>query len=65
MEREIGKEFEFIGYTLIVSERYQDCKGCFFYEHGLACHHKEIMDITGDCFLERVPAVIFKEIKEY
>lgn len=64
MERKIGEEFEFIGYTLIVSEHACDCKGCFFYEHDLACLRKEIMDITGGCFGEGKPGVIFKEVGE-
>ena len=63
MERKIGEEFEFLGYTLIVSESTFTCKGCFFYEHNIACDNKEIIGITGDCRLGNRD-IIFKEVKD-
>ena len=63
MERKIGEEFEFIGYTLIVSESTFTCKRCFFSEHNIACYNKEIIDITGYCH-SAFRDIIFKEVKE-
>ena len=63
MERKIGEEFEFNGYTLIVSESAFTCNGCFFNEHNIACHHKEIIDITGYCHSD-FRDVVFKEVNE-
>ena len=63
MERKIGEQFEFIGYTLIVSESTCTCNGCFFNEHNIACDNKEIIDITGYCHWYNRD-IIFKKVKE-
>ena len=49
MERAIGDEFGFLGYVLKVEKAVNDCSGCFFFEHNLACHHKEISSVIGVC----------------
>lgn len=50
MERKIGEEFDFLGYTLKTEKpKLATCNGCFFFEHRLACSKKEINDIIGEC----------------
>lgn len=50
MKRKIGEEFGFLGYVLKVEKATDACEGCFFFEHNLACHHKEIVSAIGDCY---------------
>ena len=49
MKRKIGEEFGFLGYVLRAEKPFDGCNGCFFFEHNLACYHKEILSVTGDC----------------
>ena len=51
MERKIGEEFNFLGYTLKTEKSESgNCDECFFYQHELDCLHKEIRDIIGNCW---------------
>ena len=66
MERKIGEEFNFLGYTLKTEKsELGNCDECFFYQHELDCFHKEIRDITGECMRclrQNNDEVIFKVI---
>ena len=65
MERKIGEEFNFLGYTLKTEKSKSGaCFGCFFYKHSLACYLKQTEDIKGTCVRDLRSDdnhVIFKE----